>query len=129
MNNHEQKSSFSDKAGPIIIKALNQYLEELKNTIHDDVLVPPELLVGVDGNSVTQTDAVSQWINIIERMIYAFNDNVSVDEFGAIWEEGEDGKIVISNKVKFKKFERAQLEHEAKVKAGMRLFVKHYEFL
>lgn len=125
----EHRNSLSEKTGPIILKALKQYLKEIKGSLSEDVQVPPELLMNVDGSAVSHADAINQWVNVIERIIYAFNDNISIDDFGDIWEEDNEGKIVISNKAKFKKFERAQQEHEAKVRLGMKLFAKHYEFL
>jgi hypothetical protein len=129
MKHHDCKQSVADKTGPIILAALKKYLEEIINHGHNGVHVPPELNSNIDGGLVSDKEAFNKWVGVINRMIYAFEDHISVEEFEQIWESDVSGNIVISDKARFRRFEQAQIEHEAKVRAGMKLFAKHYEYL
>lgn len=129
MNQEDSNQGVADKAGPIILEALKKYLVEIVDNGHNEIHVPPELSINANGDNVSELEAFDRWVGVINRMIYAFEDHISLEEFDGIWENGESGEVIISDKHKFSKFEKAQKEHVAKVKAGMKLFAKHYEYL
>ena len=139
--NRKDTWSLNDVLSPIIAEGLKKFLEVKRSEKGEWFGVPGGAIeeyqkrneLPIDGwhaDNETLKEADKVWEEILEKMIYAFeNKEPNPDDYGYNI-EFKDGKMVITgNVLERKRYAKDVTIHENKVKEGHELFGKFYNNL
>lgn len=141
--NQENTKSLDEALGPVIVGGLKEYLaliEKLKLGDDTEICIPNAYKLSEieklnnEGFYTSSELAVNKWIQAIEKMIYAFEDdepklpdgiiNMNYNEMS-----GGDVKVDILDKDGYSEHSKLYEIHYKKVEDGLELFAKHYRDL
>ena len=113
----------------IIVSGLKKFLESYEEDRRVGVVGVPGDFATItdDGHDVTDSD-VDNWIDTINKMIYAFEDKEpDITDYNFKLTFGSLRRV--DNEDEYERFKQDQGEHSAKVKEGLELFAKYFQNL
>lgn len=145
--NYRDTFSLDSTLSPVILSGLKRFKEVITSPEHSDCRgVPgavisdmfPDLVGHASDEQLKQADA--RWLEIIDTMIYAFNNKNEPDlkdyQFKfhyRVLENLEDGGSRISidhdNEEEYQRYKADEKEHQHKVQEGLDLFSRFYSSL
>lgn len=127
--------SLDDSLSPIILAGLTRFRDVLlKRDAEGKIVGYPS--VYSDQQGLNEDECFQAWIDDLNRMIYAFDENNHPDaqyseynfEF-SFEDHGVYSRIVVDNQEEFDRYLKDCKIHEEKVKVGRRLFIEMYDNL
>ena|SRR5690554_983868 len=139
---YEDVISLDETLSPIILAGLRKFKEELIESKYGSY--PAEMfdLIGVEGYNPTigeDEDCWNKWLEILDRMIYAFDPKVEPDmddyKFEFVWQEEptENGSSLVSidvdNQEEYNRYREDEESWVEKCHEGRFLFAEYFHNL